>query len=801
MPQEPIVNFTGGLQAVDNPGVGTNVSIATSVPNAHTFTGNLTFDGNLTASAGARNFNFASSTGTFDTSTGQVTLNGNTQTASGKTITSGLGVDTADAVTIGTSTTTGHALNITTGGGITSGGAVNIDTGISAGTSTTSGFGLNITGSGAFAGTGNNASLVRVQSTGNFSGTLVKLVADNTQTGTILGISGTSLTRGKAIDVALGAAYFGQTDAGGDIGAVNVRAGAFTGNIFSVSATATGAGATSNLANLSSPQGDGRLLFVNATGDYLGAGALNVTLNPSSTNAIGGTAVAVNTLANFAGSAIDFQAGLVSRFKVTSKGAIVVNAPSGFVGNLEELKVNGGSVSSVDQTGKLTNSGGIATSGDIVQSGTTTLATGTGGVTLNGNTTLSANNSFTQTGSGTFATGTGAVGLNGNTTVATGQTFTASQGVTAGTGSSFATATGITSGQLVSIDTGTSTFSTPTGGGLNITSTGLFTGSLQRLVANTTTAGTVLGIDSTALTTGSAFTVNLGVAAYTGSGVIAVTANSATSGTLVNLSGTAIGVGNGTGVKIAIGTSTGVDPSVGKGLQIALGTVGTGYYANAATGYSGNFIDLRVNALPVFSVNQAGSVSAGTLTTTGLTVNGTSTFNGNVTVSANNNFIQNGTGTFGTGTGAVSLNGATTLSANFSQTGATTFSTGSGAVSLNGVTTIGVGDTLTIGSSTNNAAATVVSTPITAHFSTTTAFNLASVTGGTCANQTGISVPGAKPGDTVIVTPTAVASGAETLNMGWFGWVAANDSVTIRFCAFATSNPGNETWRIDVWRH
>jgi hypothetical protein len=166
-----------------------------------------------------------------------------------------------------------------------------------------------------------------------------------------------------------------------------------------------------------------------------------------------------------------------------------------------------------------------------------------------------------------------------------------------------------------------------------------------------------------------------------------------------------------------------VDPTIGKGLQLALGTAGTAIYANAATGYSGNFIDLRVNAVSVFSVNQAGVE-----TNAGQVVNGTSTLNGNVTISANNNFIQNGTGTFGTGTGAVSLNGNVTIAANntFIQNGTGTFGTGTGAVSLRGNTTVTGANTFSTGTGavTVNGAATFVLGPAT--FGSTTPVHIVS---------------------------------------------------------------------------
>jgi hypothetical protein len=818
------VNFTGGLQAVDNPGnAATDISLATTVPNDHNFTGNLTMDGNVAASVGARNFNYSNSTGTFDTSTGQVTLRGDTATASGKTITAGLGVSTGDALTVATSTTSGKALNVTTGDGITSGSAINVDVGSSTGTSTTSGFGVNITGSGAFAGASNGASLVRVQSTGAFTGTLVKLVADSTTTGTILGISGTSLTTGRAIDVALGAAYLGQADGAGDIGAVNIRAQAFTGNIFSVSATAIGAGPTSNLSNFSSPQTDGRLLFINAKGDYSGAGALNVTVSPTTGNAVSGTAVAINTLANFNGNALDFQAASVSRFKVNANGAIVVNAPSGFTGNLEDLKVNGTSVSSVDQTGKLTNSGGLSTTGNITQTGP----------------------------AATVSTGQGAVSLNGDTTIASGKTFTASQGVTNGTGSTFTTGIGLLAGTAVAIDTSTSAF---TGiGGLSITSTGAFTstGTLERLVANATTAGTVLGIDATALTTGRAFSANLGTAVYTGTGAIQVTANSATTGTLLNLSGAALGTSNGTGAKITIGTSTGSDPTnIGRGVWVSLAGAGTAFYANAASGYSGNFIDLRVDAVSRFTVNQNGVILVNapvgfTGSLVDLQLNGASKFNvtetgaatfggmltaAGVTITAGNNFLQNGGGTFGTGSGAVSLNGDVTIftGKNFIQNGGGTFGTGTGPVSLNGDVTIASGKNFTqsgagtfaTASGTNTLNGNVVialtkslqiggtngtaSTPITAHYSVVTpSITFPAIGQQVCGNSTTvITLTGARVGDTVVAEPQST-TGVVASNVSWNAFVSANDTIKIRACNVTQGNvtPTAETWRIDVWRH
>jgi hypothetical protein len=144
----------------------------------------------------------------------------------------------------------------------------------------------------------------------------------------------------------------------------------------------------------------------------------------------------------------------------------------------------------------------------------------------------------------------------------------------------------------------------------------------------------------------------------------------------LSVSGTSLGANNGTGAKISIGTSTGTDPTVGKGVHVALGTAGTAYYANAATGYTGNLIDLRVNAVSAFSVNQAGLVTANALT-----VNGVSTLNGNVTIS--------GANTLTTGTGLTTIGGPITVTSASLQGGALVTTTGVEITGLNKPLTAG----------------------------------------------------------------------------------------------------------------
>src|SRR5207244_5163116 len=115
--------------------------------------------------------------------------------------------------------------------------------------------------------TGSYQGATTFSSTGAFTGTLVALTADTTTVGTILGISGQSLTGvGKAVDVSLGN-YFGTADsksgAGYTSGAVNVRAQSYSGNIFNVSASGASS-STGSLANLQSNQLAGQILNIDA---------------------------------------------------------------------------------------------------------------------------------------------------------------------------------------------------------------------------------------------------------------------------------------------------------------------------------------------------------------------------------------------------------------------------------------------------------------------------------------------------------------------------------------------------------
>src|SRR5207249_4920338 len=150
-----------------------------------------------------------------------------------------------------------------------------------------------------------------------------------------LGISAQALTTGKAVDVQLGTLYSGTTDGQGSIGAVNIRAKSFTGNVFNVSAEGAAGATGANLANFKSNQINGNV--VNITGNSITTGnGVNISATSlSGTGAAGGKAIAVAV--GTAGTPI----------YVSTAGAI-------YTGNLIDLQANGASKFSVNELGKIT---------------------------------------------------------------------------------------------------------------------------------------------------------------------------------------------------------------------------------------------------------------------------------------------------------------------------------------------------------------------------------------------------------------------------------------------------------------
>ncbi|MDQ2914020.1 MAG: hypothetical protein M3T56_12285, partial [Chloroflexota bacterium] len=442
-------------------------------------------------------------------------------------------------------------------------------------------------------------------------------------------------------------------------------------------------------------------------------------------------------------------------------------------------------------------------------------------VRTSGDQTIAGNKTFT----GTTTLGTTNVG---NTTVANGSTLAVGN-----------SSNSITTETIASVNTGASTFSTGSGtgffyggatdsykGATTISSTGNFTGTLVALTADRTTAGTVLGISAENLTTGKAIDVMLGTLYNGGSdadgpiGAVNIRAKSFTNNVLnVTASGAAgasSNLVNFTSPQLA-GQVLNVDAqslTTGKAVKVTLGNAGTGFYLNTAAGFSGagnSLIQLQLNGVDKLRVDAAGNTTlGGTLAVTGAT-----TFNGAVTVAANNNFTQAGTGNFSTGSGTVSLNGNTTVNGTLTATGTATLGSGSANELVVAGAAAGSPPTITANGSDANISVRIVpkgtggiilgsstSTPITAHYSATASLDIASMQNA-CVNTT-ITVTGAVAGDTVVATPTAVAGGIETLDdVVYYAYVSAANTVTIRSCETTNTarNPGAQTWRVDVWRH
>ena len=121
------------------------------------------------------------------------------------------------------------------------------------------------------------------------------------------------------------------------------------------------------------------------------------------------------------------------------------------------------------------------------------------------------------------------------------------------------------------------------------------------------------------------------------------------------------------------------------------------------------------------------------------------------------------------------------------------------------ITNIGNGGTdftstggLTLAGSLTVGAGTAITQPLSASAS----IDVASVDAQTCAN-TVFTVTSAAAGDTVVATPTPVASGIETLNLSWNAYVSAASTVQIRVCnpTAGALDPAAQTWRADVWKH
>lgn len=670
----------------------------------------------------------AGSTVTVDGS-GFLRTTGN-QSASGDKTFSGSTTFTG-TVTNSNATTTGTNTSIGTGNGLTSGQALSVSTG-----SSTFGTG---SGTGFFYGGASDsyAGAVTISNTGAFTGTLLALTADATTSGTVLGISAQSLTSGKAIDVMLGTLYSGTSDAQGTIGAVNVRAQSFTGNVFNVSASGAG-GPSANLANFQSTQLAGNV--VNVSGISLTTGtAVSVLLGTSGTGEL-------------------------------------INTAAGYTGNLLDLRVNNTPVFSVNQAGDTSVGGTLAVSGNATVGGTL----GVAGNTTLGGTLGVAGDVRVNTNKLTIAAATGNI------------TGPNSGGWTIDNGN--ASAINIGTGAATTINIGRTGQSTVVGGALTSTQTFIVGPGAPNQFSVSSTTGNVTAQGTGQFGSSSANSVNLSGAAN-GSPVVlsAIGATDPSVGiTLapkgagrVTISGSAGGgldVAAGTNANVVVGSANRIElvgaasgsapalqinsGSTDANVNLALTARGSGRVLITTGGLTVQSGDILGPTSGVFSIDNSnasainiggatattlnlgrsgqtqallGNVTvAGTLGVTGATtLSSTLAVTGNVTVNTNRLTINAATGNItGPSTGAWTIDNGNASAINIGTATATGITLGRTGQTLTVNSNTQLNGTLRVGSAGSTAFNTIEIGTCAGANATTTTCNSGNLTGITAANLT-----------------------------------------------------------------
>jgi len=159
--------------------------------------------------------------------------------------------------------------------------------------------------------------------------------------------------------------------------------------------------------------------------------------------------------------------------------------------------------------------------------------------------------------------------------------------------------------------------------------------------------------------------------------------------------------------------------ATGKAVSVTVGTAGTPLYVNTANLYSGNLIDLQVNAGSKFAVDQTGKLTlAGSLVVNGGTITGPA---------AGVFTIDNGNAS------AINIGGGTAAPVNLSQAGQTTAIKGAATIAQ----TLGVTGDLTVGSNKFVVTATTGNTAIAGDVNVNSGkFSTAAATGNTIVGGT-----------------------------------------------------------------
>jgi hypothetical protein len=151
---------------------------------------------------------------------------------------------------------------------------------------------------------------------------------------------------------------------------------------------------------------------------------------------------------------------------------------------------------------------------------------------------------------------------------------------------------------------------------------------------------------------------------------------------------------------------------------------------------------------------------------------------------------------------AVFVYAATTIGTNINTGGTLTVT---GVSALNGDLRVNGFATTTASNGNFATEGTLViggGTAIAKHISASASLDFPIIGANDCETLT-LTVTGAADGDVVTLgVPNALASASSTLT--FFGWVSADDTVSVRVCqvaASATSDPAAATIRADVWQH
>jgi hypothetical protein len=406
-----------------------------------------------------------------------------------------------------------------------------------------------------------------------------------------------------------------------------------------------------------------------------------------SANPTAGQAIILGNNTNGApsGNLIDLQSNAVSKFSVSSTGAVVSAGT-----------INGQTISAVASfTGTITSASQISvTAGGINVSGNSTIAGSLGGITgltvasggaaVTGNSTItgtlavssnvsapgfqSADTAVASTNSAatTFRSGnaTGTTSNSGSVTVDSGTATGTAGTVSLGTGNASSVSVGRSAAQLSLQGSATSTIGITTGASTTTIGFASPTANVTYTLG-TAAAGSYNICTTVAISCSSVYQA---AGSYLAKNAIDTSSATLTAGqTLLALSNnggtgsTTLSVNNGAATGNALYVTAAANPTAGNALLVLNNTNGTP---------SGNLLDLQVSATSKYSVNYQGNVTGGLVN--GQTITSAASFTGTVTSASTITASAGGINVTGTG----QFNNAVTITGVLTANGGASISTG-----------------------------------------------------------------------------------------------------------------------------